>query len=356
MKIFFAAVAIAYFIATNANLSVKPTKSNQMRKAQCHMTYNTNFYAGPNGKKLEQQLAEIKEGIREMKRNETRKKTVQGQNGNKITQNLTEFLNEIREMTRNITGGTRTVKGPNCTDIGQQLMKMKEEILEEIKAIKTNKTGGNCLKVYKNCAEVYKSGNKISGVYKINPDGLGEFEVFCDQKTAGGGWTVFQKRRDGSVDFFRGWDDYKSGFGNLNGEFWLGLDKIHRLTVSSGYKLRVDLEYIHGKTSFAEYSSFLVKSERAKYQLIVGDYSGTAHDALKPHRGMLFTTKDGDNDKLSGANCAMMFKSAWWYYNCDLSDLNGRYRPSKGNIRGMYWWRHKPETTRSEMKIRPKNF
>lgn len=77
-------------------------------------------------------------------------------------------------MTRNITGGTTTVKGlenvlgfsffypllfysiepkiyvlytgPNCTDIGQQLVKMKEEILEEIKAIKTNKTGGNCLK------------------------------------------------------------------------------------------------------------------------------------------------------------------------------------------------------------------
>lgn len=78
MKIFFATVAIAYFIATNANLSVKPTKSDQMRKAQCHMTYNTNFYAGPNCKNLKQQLAEIKEGIREMKRNETRKKTVQG--------------------------------------------------------------------------------------------------------------------------------------------------------------------------------------------------------------------------------------------------------------------------------------
>ena len=69
-------------------------------------------------------------------------------------------------------------------------------------------------------------------MYKIDPDGLGEFEVFCDQKTAGGGWTVSQKRRDGSVDFFRAWDDYKRGFGNLNGELWLGLDKIHRLTVS----------------------------------------------------------------------------------------------------------------------------
>ena len=73
--------------------------------------------------------------------------------------------------------------------------------------------------VYKNCADLYKSGSKISGVYKIDPDGLGEFEVYCDQKTAGGGWTVFQKRQDGSVDFYRPWDDYKRGFGNLNGEF-----------------------------------------------------------------------------------------------------------------------------------------
>jgi len=112
-------------------------------------------------------------------------------------------------------------------------------------------------------------------VYKIDPDGLGEFEVFCDQKTAGGGWTVFQKRRDGSVDFYRAWDDYKRGFGNLNGEFWLGLDKIHRLTVSSKNKLRVDLEDLHGSTAFAEYSSFAVASEKAKYQLNLGSYSGT---------------------------------------------------------------------------------
>ena len=129
--------------------------------------------------------------------------------------------------------------------------------------------------VYKNCAEIYQFGIKISGVYKINPDGLGEFEVYCDQKTAGGGWTVFQKRQDGSVDFYRPWDDYKRGFGNLNGEFWLGLDKIHRLTVSGSYKLRVDVEDLQGSTAFAEYSSFAVTSERAKYQLSLGSYSGT---------------------------------------------------------------------------------
>ena len=126
-------------------------------------------------------------------------------------------------------------------------------------------------------------------MYKIDPDGLGEFEVFCDQKTAGGGWTVFQKRRDGSVDFFRAWDDYKRGFGNLNGEFWLGLDKIYRLTVSGSCKLRVDLEDLHGNTAFAEYSSFAVTRERAKYLLWylvsnVVHYSTTLRGYIKAPR------------------------------------------------------------------------
>ncbi|XP_073248430.1 ficolin-1-like [Porites lutea] len=208
-------------------------------------------------------------------------------------------------------------------------------------------SGNRCEIVYKNCAEVYKSGAKISGVNKIYLGGLGEFEVFCDQKTAGGGWTVFQKRRDGSVDFFRAWDDYKRGFGNLSGEFWLGLDKIHRLTVSGGYKLRVDLEDIHGKTAFAEYSSFSVTNETAKYQLNLGNYSGTAGDSLGYHRGMSFSTKDRDNDKYGVVNCALGNKGAWWYNFCLQSDLNG----------GRISWKHlKNRLKRSEMKIRQKDF
>ena len=124
--------------------------------------------------------------------------------------------------------------------------------------------------------EVYKAGDKISGVYKIDPDGLGAFDVFCDQVTAGGGWTVFQKRQDGSVNFYRGWADYKHGFGNLNGEFWLGLDKINRLTNQVRNKLRVDLEDISGKKAYAEYDLFAVSSERSKYQLSLGTYSGNS--------------------------------------------------------------------------------
>ncbi|XP_068682268.1 ryncolin-1-like [Montipora capricornis] len=246
--------------------------------------------------------------------------------------------------------------GPHCCKkIEQQLTEIKEAIT----ALKANESGGSQDKVNKNCADVYNSGEKISGVYKIDPDGLGEFEVYCDHKTAGGGWTVFQKRQDGSVDFFRAWDAYKRGFGNLNGEFWLGLDKIHRLTVSSSNKLRVDLEDIHGNTAFAEYSSVTVASERAKYQLSLGKYSGTAGDSLGVHRGHAFSTKDRDNDDYLAGNCASGYKSGWWFEKCHYANLNGLYLNGKTDASGMTWYHWKNSNysvKRSEMKIRPQNF
>ena len=128
--------------------------------------------------------------------------------------------------------------------------------------------------VFTNCTDIYKSGKRTSGAHKINPDGAGIINVFCDQTTAGGGWLVFQKRLNGSVDFYRGWAEYKHGFGNLTGEFWLGLDKLHRLTSSGKYKLHVDLKDFAGSTSYAEYDLFGVASETEKYKLSVGNYSG----------------------------------------------------------------------------------
>ena len=128
---------------------------------------------------------------------------------------------------------------------------------------------------FKNCAEIYKSaGKSTDGIYTIKPDNMTAFEVFCDQTTAGGGWTVFQRRLDGSVDFYRNWSDYKHGFGDVYGEFWLGLDKIHRLTSDNNIMLRVDLEDFKGNTTYAEYNVFGVMSEKDKYRLILGFHSG----------------------------------------------------------------------------------
>ena len=125
----------------------------------------------------------------------------------------------------------------------------------------------------KSCAKLYESGERKDGVYSIDPDGLGIFKVWCDMKN-GGGWTVFQRRQDGSEDFYRGWLDYKVGFGDVNREFWLGLDKLHRLSNSGQNVLRIDLMDFENTTAHANYTSFSVGSEEDNYTLSVGNFQG----------------------------------------------------------------------------------
>ena len=112
--------------------------------------------------------------------------------------------------------------------------------------------------------------------------------------TDGVGWIVFQRRVDASVDFFRGWDEYRNGSGDLNGNFWLGLEKIHELA-SPGRRaiLRVDMKhYTYPSTlKYAEYRDFEILSESEGYKLIIGTYSGNAGDCLSIHNNREFTTK-----------------------------------------------------------------
>eukprot|EP00058_Branchiostoma_floridae_P007220 XP_002592708.1 hypothetical protein BRAFLDRAFT_67148 [Branchiostoma floridae] len=199
-----------------------------------------------------------------------------------------------------------------------------------------------------------------SGVYMVYPrDNLGGFLVFCDMDTDGGGWTLFQKRQDGTVDFFRDWADYKTGFpSNLNGEFWLGNDKLYRLAVQKVYQLRVDMEDVEGNTAYAAYSTFAISPESQNYKLHIGTYTGTAGDSLSLHDGKPFSTKDRDNDESSSGSCAQSIKGAWWYGNCHHSNLNGLYHlgthDSHGDGVNWYHWKgYKYSLKRTEMKIRP---
>ncbi|XP_031551597.1 uncharacterized protein LOC116288869 [Actinia tenebrosa] len=210
--------------------------------------------------------------------------------------------------------------------------------------------------VYRDCADIYKSGERRSGVYTVKPDSQGPFQVYCDMSTDGGGWTVFQRRKDGSVDFYLGWQKYKTGFGNLNGEFWLGNDYIHRLTARTPSTLRVDLEDWSAVKYFAKYGSFSVGSASNKYRLKVASYSGTAGDSLTYHNNMFFSTKDQDNDHWS-KNCATLRTGAWWYYACFHSNLNGKYLGNTIDGKGIVWSKTKNNYLsfkRSEMKVRPK--
>ena len=179
-------------------------------------------------------------------------------------------------------------------------------------------------------------------------------------ETDGGGWTVFQRRQDGSVDFYRYWTDYENGFGDLTGEFWLGLSKIHRLTKEGSNTLRVDLGDFQGNTAYANYSTFSISDGSTEYILTVGGYSGTPGDSLAYHNGMRFTTRDNENDNDDiGGNCAVQWTGAWWYNACHVSNLNGRYfNTATNNPRGITWyyWKNAHISLKfSEMKTRRNN-
>lgn len=177
----------------------------------------------------------------------------------------------------------------------------------------------------RSCRELSTRGHTLSGWHTIFLPDCRPLTVLCDMHTDGGGWTVFQRRVDGSVDFYRDWADYQRGFGSQLGEFWLGNDHIHALTAQGTSELRVDLVDFQGTRHFAQYRTFRLGSAAEKYKLVLGAFAGgNAGDSLTAHNSSLFSTKDQDNDS-SSSNCAQQYHGAWWYYKCHVSNLNGRY-------------------------------
>ena len=158
---------------------------------------------------------------------------------------------------------------------------------------------------------------------------------------------MFQRRRDGSENFYRGWTEYENGFGNVKGEHWLGLKKIGCLTSVKGKtKLRIDLDDFAGHSKFACYDSFHVGTPSTNYKLTIGGYQnweiGAAGDSMTrrySNNGMQFSTFDRDNDGHTGINCAASpyRDGAWWYSNCGYSNLNGLYSDGQSNSRGFTW-------------------
>ena len=184
------------------------------------------------------------------------------------------------------------------------------------------------LQAKRDCLEHKQIGRKVNGVYKIHQNILKIIQVYCDQTTNGGGWTVFQRRIDGSVDFFRDWEHYKKGFGNLQNEHWLGNENIFTLTLQGlhprGNELRIDMMNAKKIKKSVRYANFHVNNAVNKYTLHVNGYTGTLTDQLRPHNGKKFSTFDLDNDS-DPKNCALMLFSGWWFTSCHYSNLNGKY-------------------------------
>ncbi|XP_029016338.1 angiopoietin-related protein 5-like [Betta splendens] len=195
-----------------------------------------------------------------------------------------------------------------------------------------------------------------SGLYVIQPVGVKTpFKVYCEMR-ADGGWTVFQRRSGGAVSFKRNWAAYKSGFGTLTQDHWLGLGKVFSLTKDKTKKwtMRIDLWDHSDITAFAEYRNFRLGNEKAAYKLNVGPYRGNAGDAIRgvypgvDQNGHGFSTADRDNDGCSPCifgdvmenECAPSEGGGWWYSRCGSAGLNGEWHPSGSHIgweSGLHW-------------------
>ncbi|XP_028645301.1 fibrinogen alpha chain [Grammomys surdaster] len=207
---------------------------------------------------------------------------------------------------------------------------------------RTTKRGQAKARAMRDCDDVLQThpSGAQNGIFSIKLPGSSKiFSVYCDQETSLGGWLLIQQRMDGSLNFNRTWQDYKIGFGSLNdkgeGEFWLGNDYLHLLTLR-GSVLRVELEDWAGQEAYAEYH-FRVGSEAEGYALQVSSYKGTAGDALMEgsveegteytsHSNMEFSTFDRDADQWE-ENCAEIYGGGWWYNSCQAANLNGVYYP-----------------------------
>ncbi|KAM6982060.1 angiopoietin-related protein 7 [Tautogolabrus adspersus] len=213
------------------------------------------------------------------------------------------------------------------------------------------------------CASLYSKNYKISGEYKLPKDeflGTPEISVFCDMETNGGGWTLIQRRKVGLTSFNREWKQYKTGFGSIRGDFWLGNDHIFRLTRQPSV-LRIEMEDWEGQTRYAEYGFFNVGNELNSYKLFIANYSGNAGDSLRYHNNTNFSTIHKDNDKCVD-DCASLRKGGYWYNCCTDSNLNGvfyRYGEHTKSSDGITWygWHGSNYSLKKvEMKVRPVGF
>ncbi|XP_076056895.1 techylectin-5B-like isoform X2 [Oratosquilla oratoria] len=223
---------------------------------------------------------------------------------------------------------------------------------------KEAKVKGAPITVVQDCSTLYDAGVKANGIYRLFPY---TFNVYCDMNTDGGGWTVIQRRMplDLHTSFVRNWADYRRGFGNLETEFWLGLEALHQLTYSADYELRIDMVDFEQGPKYAKYEVFQVGPEEDGYRLLTYNYSGNAGDALSVfHSGRKFSTIDKDQDLDGNSSCAVRKKAGWWFHACYSANPNGFYPSNpirKLKAPEIRWWQNNDSVlvlTEIDMKIR----
>ncbi|KAG1969594.1 angiopoietin-related protein [Pimephales promelas] len=263
---------------------------------------------------------------------------------NKRIDDLVERIKQQQEKMDKQNVRIRTLQNQIQMKNEQSSLKLKED---EVHLNASSEQRDSPVAMASDCHELFLRGETSSGLYTIQPTDSPPFEVFCEM-TPEGGWTVIQRRQDGSVDFDQLWQAYQAGFGSLNGEFWLGLEKIHSVSKSGNYILKVQFSDWRDEIQSINYP-FHLNGEESNYSLrILERHAGNLESSLSTETsGVPFSTRDKDNDQKNDLNCAKQLSGGWWFSNCGRSNLNGRYfvtpAPKQRHQRkqGVFWktWR-----------------
>ena len=140
------------------------------------------------------------------------------------------------------------------------------------------------------------------------------------------GWTTIHQKFNDDINFNLTWNDYKVGFGNPGGNFWIGLETMHQMTSTAPYRLRIEFQASYNSVwYYAEYSKFLIDAETNQYTIHVSGFTGDAGDSLQYtgatkwlHNGMPFSTPDSSNN-----HCAAGYGAGNWFNNCYYFLLTG---------------------------------
>ena len=196
---------------------------------------------------------------------------------------------------------------------------------------------------------------------------LPELQVSCDQETDGGGWIIYQRRLDGSVNFTRNWDDYKNGFGTIGDdttEMWLGNENMYQLLQAYGStkcELWVEVHAFDGDVCSAKCYPFQMSAEATGYMInwTTTDTSHSVHDIspdLDFHKNVSFATFDSGITK-DQQYCMDFYKGGWWYAQCVKIFLNGAYVPTERFTRTSIYsnaCKDRANLQKSCMMVRPK--
>ncbi|XP_067945017.1 ryncolin-2-like [Watersipora subatra] len=193
--------------------------------------------------------------------------------------------------------------------IYKQLVETLIDCRKVTTAVTTSTSTTPATPYYRDCQELFELGLNVSGVYEINPGHslATTFKVWCDFVDSHG-WTVIQRRGNKSVTFDRNWEEYKNGFGDIEGEHWIGNEKIHILTLTN-QQLNIHLRAASGKESDGVWQRFFIADEADHFRLTIDEHShsGDLQDTFSSyHNGMMFTAGNSDND-LDSDNCAKMW-------------------------------------------------